>query len=113
MYYDIVFHFDKGIEDLKVTISNIKNYYTGLPKENFKAVLVVNGPGIKLMGKESSFSSDLKELHGKGLDIRVCNNAMIHFNLKSGWLNPVCRIVPAGLLELVDLQRKGFVYIKP
>ena len=113
MHNDIVFHFDKGEQELNIAISNIKNYFSALENENFSAILVVNGPGIQLMGNEGSYSSQLVELRELGLEIRVCNNALNHFKLKAEWLNPVCQIVPAGIIEIVDLQRNGFVYLKP
>uniref|UniRef100_I2Q133 Uncharacterized protein n=1 Tax=Desulfovibrio sp. U5L TaxID=596152 RepID=I2Q133_9BACT len=113
MYYDVIFHFDQDAEKLNVALSNIRNYITALQNEKFAVVLVVNGPGIKMMGKTDSQAEELTALASLGLSVRVCQNALHHFNLKPEWLNPVCRIVPAGILEIIDLQRKGFAYIKP
>lgn len=113
MHNDIVFHFDNSEAELNIAISNIRNYFGALQGKEFTAVLVVNGPGIQLMGKDGAHAHPLQELHGMGLSIRVCNNAMNHFSLTSQWLNPVCQIVPAGILEIVDLQRAGYAYIKP
>jgi len=75
--------------------------------------MVVNGPGIKLMGKDSEYAESLKELHEQGLSIRVCQNAINNFNIETTWLIPFCRIVPAGVIEIVNLQREGCVYLKP
>jgi uncharacterized protein len=112
-YYDIIFHFDESESQLNIAISNIKNYFLALKDEEFSAVLVVNGPGIQLMGKDGQFASSLQELHDKGLSVRVCQNALKHFHLQPDWLSPVCQIVPAGVVEIVKLQREGFVYLKP
>lgn len=113
MNYDIVFHFDRDEAELKITISNISNYYKALPDAEISAVLVVNGPGIQWMGKDHPYAEPLRELSVLGLSIRVCQNALDHFNLTPAWLNPVCRIVPAGILEIVALQKQGYAYIKP
>jgi intracellular sulfur oxidation DsrE/DsrF family protein len=113
MHYDVVFHFDKGNEEFEITISNIKNYFKGLSGQNFTACLVVNGPGIKLLGKDDPHAQKLTELAELGLEIKVCKNAINHFKIKPEWLLPSGKIIPSGLLEIIDLQRKGYAYIKP
>jgi intracellular sulfur oxidation DsrE/DsrF family protein len=113
LHYDIVFHFDKSESELKIAISNMKNYFIALKDVKFSAVLVVNGPGIKLMGKDNEYAASLKELSDLGLGIRVCQNAINHFDIESTSLIPFCQIVPAGVLEIVNLQREGYAYLKP
>lgn len=113
MYYDVVFHFDKGSAELDIAISNIKNYIEGLTDQKFTICLVVNGPGIKLLGKDDPHAQKLTELAKLGLQIKVCRNAMNHFQIQPEWLLPSSKIVRAGLLEIIALQRKGYAYIKP
>ncbi|GFM34540.1 DsrE family protein [Desulfovibrio subterraneus] len=109
----IVFHFDNGEAELNIAISNITNTFAAYEGQECSLVLVVNGPGIKLMGKDSPFAGALEALCDKGLSLRVCNNALTKFGLAPEWLTPSGRIVPAGIIELVELQRKGYIYIKP
>ena len=113
MHYDAVFHFDNGAPELNITIANLNNYFEGLKGQEFSVVLVVNGPGIKLMGKDGEHADKLAALLERGLKIRVCRNAMNKFELSEEWLCTGCEIIPGGLFELVDLQRKGYAYIKP
>ena len=113
MHYDIVFHLDKDQDELNIALSNIANYLKALDKEHFTAVLLVNGPAIKLMVKDADNGAKLTALGDLGLEVRVCNNALTHFGIAPADLCPCCRIVPAGVVELVDLQRQGFAYVKP
>lgn len=113
MRYDAVFHFDQDAATLALALANIRNYFDGLTEESFTAVLLVNGPGITCMGKTSPQADQIQELADRGLSVRVCQNAMRSFNLMPEWLHPACRIVPAGVIELVQLERAGFAYIKP
>ena len=114
MHYDTVFHFDNEAASLRIAITNIVNLYKTLDKEAFTAVLLVNGPGIRLMERNNvDFSQDIRDLKQCGASIRVCRNAMNHFGLTPEQLCPECDIVPAGVVELIDLQKKGFAYIKP
>ena len=113
MHYDIVFHLDQGQDELNIVLSNITNYLKALADEQFTAVLLVNGPAITLMVKDADNCAKLTALRDQGLDVRVCNNALTHFGIAPDDLCPCCRIVPAGVVELVDLQRQGFAYVKP
>ena len=113
MHYDCVFHLDQGQAELDIALSNIANVFNALPEEQFTLVLLVNGPAIQLMVKDTDNCGKLLQLCGQGLELRVCNNALTHFHIAPESLCPTCRIVPAGILELVNLQRQGFAYIKP
>jgi intracellular sulfur oxidation DsrE/DsrF family protein len=114
MHYDCVFHCDNDAASLRIAITNITNLFKALENETFNAVLLVNGPGIKLMAKENTdFPGDIRGIKELGADIRVCRNAMNHFGLSPEQICPECDIVPAGVVELIDLQRKGYAYIKP
>ena len=43
----------------------------------------------------------------------MCNNALTAHQIRKEDLIDVYEIVPAGILEIVNLQQKGFAYIKP
>lgn len=113
MHYDIVFHLDQGQDELNIAVSNIGNYLKALKDEQFTAVLLVNGPAIRLMTRDTENCSKLMALCDQGLSLRVCNNALTHFGIAPDALCPACQIVPAGVVELVDLQRQGYAYVKP
>lgn len=113
MHFDVVFHFDQDAAQLEFVLSNITNYTNGLPNEDFTTVLVVNGPGITCMGRDGEHAARITTLAARGLSVRVCRNAMRHFDMPAESLHPACQVVPAGVIELVNLQRAGFAYIKP
>lgn len=114
MHYDTVFHVDNEAAGLRIAITNITNLYKALENETFSVVLLVNGPGILLMARDNEdFPGDIRKLKEMGTSIRVCRNAMTHFGLTPETICPECDIVPAGVVELIDLQRKGLAYIKP
>lgn len=113
MHYDVLFHVDTDGTALDMALTNIANYFAALPEEPYTVVLLVNGPAITLMVKDDAHAARLEELAAKGLDIRVCRNAMRHFDIAPDRLTPACRIVPAGVVEIVELQRQGFAYIRP
>lgn len=113
MHFDVVFHVDGDETALALALTNIENYFTALVHENFTAVLLVNGPAIRHATAEAGQAGRIGALAAKGLSLRVCQNAMRHFDVAPKQLHPAASVVPAGVVELVDLQHKGFAYIKP
>ncbi|MEA4857853.1 MAG: DsrE family protein [Solidesulfovibrio sp.] len=113
MHFDVVFHVDTDAAALGMALTNVANYLDALVHEAFTVVLLVNGPAIGLLTADGEQASLIGDLAAKGLSVRVCRNAMRHFGVPAEQLHPACAIVPAGVVELVDLQRKGFAYIKP
>lgn len=114
MNYDTVFHFDSGVSNLYVAINNIINFYKALENESFEVILVVNGPGVQHMEKDNpDVAPNITQIHQLGARIKVCANALRHFNLSPEVLCPECEIVPAGIVEIVERQKKGFAYIRP
>lgn len=113
MHFDVVFHVDQDAAALSMALTNITNYFEALVQEDFTAVLLVNGPAIRLMTADGEHARQIAALAAQGLRVRVCQNAMRHFDVAPEALLPACEIVPAGVVELVDLQNKGFAYIKP
>ena len=52
-------------------------------------------------------------LQDQGLRILLCANALADNKIDHADIWPGCDVVPAGLVEIVRLQREGFAYIKP
>ena len=115
MNYDIVLHIDElDPKRLKLAFTNFVNYKEALQGEEFKAVLVVNGPAVQLLTNDFTALKELAEfVKAEGLSIRVCANALRTFKIKPETIWNVCDVVPAGLVELVELQRDDFAYIRP
>jgi hypothetical protein len=114
MNYDTVFHVDNETISLNIAVNNIVNFHKALAGTAADLVLVVNGPGVlHLVRENAEVAEKIRMIHGLGVRVRVCNNALVHFNLSEDRLCPECEVVPAGVVALVECQKKGFAYIKP
>ncbi len=113
MENNVVFHFDHDPQALNIACSNIKNYLAHFSENKPQVVLVVNGPGVTLLEKNGEFAGKISEASQLGAEIKVCNNALNAFNLTPEQLCPECTVIPAGVVEIVELQKKGFAYVKP
>ena len=113
MNYNVVFHVDLDDEKiLKLALSNIHNFYNTTQSEGAEVVLLANGPAVMLFSKGNT-PKEVKELQEKGLSVRLCQNALNKFELTAELIEDSILVVSAGIIELIELQRNGFAYIKP
>lgn len=115
MNYDLVLHVDSDDPRiLSLAFANVNNYRNALQDEDLHIVLVANGPGVKRFTiDDADFARQGDDLSAQGLAIRLCANALRAFEIPRDRLWPCVSVVPAGLVELVRLQRAGYAYIKP
>lgn len=118
MNYDVCLHLDaKDPAILGLVLRNAENYLKGLPGESFRLDVVANGGGATLFAAEGPDFAELKAraaaLMKAGVRFKVCANALAENGIAHERLWPGCQVVPAGLVEIVRLQREGFAYIKP
>lgn len=115
MNYDIIIHVDDNDpKRMNLAFNNFANYKAALPGESFRAVLLVNGPAAQLLTRANAeLAARAAQLSADGLAVRVCNNALKAFGVDAAELWEQCEVVPAGVVEIVKLQREGFAYIRP
>ncbi len=115
MHYDLLVHVDLNDEArMGMALTNIINYKKALQKEEYSVVVLANAGAVNFMKKEGhAHMATIGELMQQGVVFKACTNALNKFNLKAEDLLEGVVIVPAGIVEVVDLQRAGFAYLKP
>jgi hypothetical protein len=112
----VVFHLDWDQEErLTLALENIKNLFKEVPPQQCLVSMVANGKAVNLFRKDrvGERASDIAELHKLGVSFKLCRNAMAKNKVEKADLVEVCDVVPAGILELINLQQQGFAYVKP
>lgn len=73
MNYNLVLHVDSDApEILSLAFSNAANYRAALPNEDFRMVLVANGPAVKRFTREDrELAEQGEKLAGQGLEIML------------------------------------------
>ena len=115
MNWNLVLHVDSDTpQTLALAFSNAANFKAALPDESFRMALVANGPAVKLFTRsDRDLAEQGEKLAEQGVEIMLCNNALNKFGIDREQLWACASVVPAGVVELVRLQREGFAYIKP
>ena len=115
MSYNLLLHLNReDVFSLEAAVGYVRNYLAALPDGNFKIALLANGPAVKFFRRESACAAELaallKSVH---VTFLLCRHAMETHNLTEEEMIAGCRLVPAGIVELVRLQSDGYAYVKP
>ncbi len=112
--------FQVNIEDPMIwnlTLNNINNLITELGRENVDIKLVTYGPGINMFRKGKSNIIErldsLKKSNPKALDYTVCSNTMRAMKVEKSEIVEFVHDLYPGVVRVMELQEKGYVYIKP
>ncbi len=112
----VVFHLDWNDRDRMImALNNISNLLKDPFGENGVVRLLANGQAVRLFERSaaSANAERIAELRGRGVGFLMCNNSLKGLGLLPSELIEGCEVVPAGIVELIRLQRQGFAYVKP
>lgn len=99
-------------------IQNLKKYYDS-KGEKVQIELVAYGPGLHMLRSDTSPVKDriaAMSLAIDGLQFSACGNTHARMSKKAGKevvLLSEATKVPSGVVRLVELQEKGFAYVRP
>lgn len=113
MNYDVVFHVDE-MSKWSLTLKNVSNLLQQVDKEKTRIEILANSEAVKgYMLLDNIFETDIRQLHAQGVVFVACNNALKALAIDPIELLPFIKVVPAGVLELIERQSEGYAYIKP
>lgn len=96
-----------------LALNNAKNLQQALGAKNVNVEIVAYGPGINMLKFDSEVAPRIKEASASGVAVRACGNTMKGHKLTEKDLEPSVKVVPAGVIEIMNKQREGWAYIKP
>ncbi|OGI49079.1 MAG: hypothetical protein A2151_00040 [Candidatus Muproteobacteria bacterium RBG_16_65_34] len=96
-----------------LALNNAKNVQQELGKDNVNVEIVAYGPGIHMLKFDSEVGNRMKEATAGGVALVACGNTMKAQKLTTQDLYQDIKVVPAGVVEIMNRQREGWAYIKP
>lgn len=92
-------------------VGNIQKFYGA---DNVRIALVVYGPGIHAVLRNQSRVTDrIKGLLAIGIHILACDATLTTLHKTKSDLIPGVETVTNGLPEIVELQMRGWTYVRP
>jgi len=95
-----------------LTLGNIANALDGIGADKADIELVVYGPGIAMLKKDSAVADRVAAALGHGVRIAACQNSMRAFKLEAADLVPGVGAVPSGVVELIRREHAGYAYLR-
>ena len=103
---------DADPQKWSLTLGNIGNAIDGLGVGAAEIELVVYGPGIAMLKKDSPVADRIAAALKNGVRIVACQNSMRGFHLEQADLAPGVGVVPSGVVELIRRQHAGYAYVR-
>ena len=119
----VAMHVDQNDPDvMNLALNNAKNvieHYQNRGEDIVVEIVAYSG-GLHMLRADTSQVKDrIKEMVGQystRIKFAACNNTMQAMEKREGHAIPIipeATVVPAGVVELVDLQEHGWSYIRP
>lgn len=110
--YKIVFQLTNG--DTAVQRAMVRQIYNALTAApNSKIEVVCHSAGISFLQSAKTLQADkIKELKAKGVTFAACENTLRERKIEKSEIVSEAFFVPAGIIEVVDKQTKGWSYLK-
>ena len=103
---------DADPQKWSLTLGNIGNAIDGIGKDNADIELVVYGPGIVMLKKDSAVADRIAAAVASGVRIVACRNSMRGFKIEPADLAPGVVVVPSGVVELIRREHDGYAYVR-
>ena len=114
MYYDLLVHIDLADDQhFHIALNNVRFYLDALPGEKFSVVVLANAGAVRHLLRDAPQADSARALATRGVRFKACANALRLNGITQDMLLEGVEVVPAGVVELVRLQREGFAYVKP
>ena len=101
----------------QLALNNAANVLKDFAPGEVTVEIVAYGPGLSILTKKSKNSERVANMaYNDDLTFSACNNTMTAIEKKSGHkpqLTKGVKIVPAGVVRIMELQEKGYSYIRP
>jgi intracellular sulfur oxidation DsrE/DsrF family protein len=96
-----------------LALNNVKNVQKDLGKDNVEVEIVAYGPGIGMLKADSEVANRIGEAVDSGVKVVACENTMRGQKLSKDDMNAKIGYVQAGVVEIMQLQQKGYAYLRP
>ena len=96
-----------------LALNNAENVQEALGKDNVNIEIVAYGPGLNMLKFDSEAAPRLKKAEADGVGLMACGTTMKKMKVTEKDLASGVKVVPGGVIEIMNKQREGWAYIKP
>ena len=112
--HNVVFHVtDNDPAKWNQILNNASNVQQAMGKENVNIEVVANGPGLNMLKFESEVANRMTDAVKNGVTLAACGTTMKALKVSEKDLHAGVKVVPAGIVEIMQKQEAGWSYVKP
>lgn len=112
--YRIVFHIsENNPQQWQLALNNAFAFQKNVGKDNSRIEIVAIGPGLNMLKAESKAADRITQALDQNIDVVACGETMQATHVTAADLIGGVRVVPGGLIEIVQRQQAGWSYIRP
>lgn len=118
-FQKVIYHVNYNDKSrINETLVNVSNHLEALGDDNADIKVMVHGKAIEFLmeaAEDDGKQIQLDALRLRGVQFLVCGNTLNGYNITHEELYEVETedVVQAGLPAIVDLQQKGYIYVRP
>ena len=111
--YNVVFDITSSDKkDWQSLLNNLENVKKSVGSAS-QLEVVVHGGALGILLKKTGFQVErMRKIAASGVEFLACENTMKRKGAKKSDLRGFAGTVPAGLVEIIDKQAKGWAYLK-
>jgi intracellular sulfur oxidation DsrE/DsrF family protein len=110
----VVFHISTGDGFAqKLILNNAQNLQNFYGADKVAIEVVAYGPGLRTLFSESTNSRRIKRMADNGITFSACANTMKAMGRDTPSLHSSAKVVPGGVVRIMELQEAGWTYIRP
>jgi intracellular sulfur oxidation DsrE/DsrF family protein len=95
-----------------LVLGNVGNALDGIGESNAEFELIVYGPAIGMLLKDSRVADKVAAAVARGVHVVACRNSMRASHIDASQLVPGVDTVASGVVELIRLQLAGWAYVR-
>jgi intracellular sulfur oxidation DsrE/DsrF family protein len=84
-----------------------------LGRDKVDIEIVAFGLGINMLRADAEIANRVEDAAADGIAVMACANSMRNYKIGKDDLTKNVGIVPAGVVEIMQRQRDGWLYLKP
>lgn len=104
---------DDSTKTWNQALNVVENLQQAFGKENVDIKLIAFGFGLGILKLDSVAGGRVQDAIKSGAQILACENTMRRQKLTKGDMLPNLEYVPAGVTEIIALQKQGWSVIRP
>lgn len=115
--HKVVIQISSGdIQTQTLALNNAVNLQKAYGMDQVDIKVVAYGPGLSVLTKQGELSERVESLAMQNIGFNACSNTIAKIEAKTG-SKPVLangvEIVPGGVSHIMELQEKGYAYLRP